>query len=124
MLIAATIEFRLEWSKAYARKARWNEEVILLKEEMRRTLEFLDWRSKDWHRKGDHQVISSLAICPFQLEGLSAYACRQADIFRKMHEHFLGIWRGLEQPREHLNEPLSRADLSFDAIMEVDGDNV
>ena len=29
------IECRLKWSKAYARKAQWNEEVILLKEEMR-----------------------------------------------------------------------------------------
>jgi len=90
---------------------------------MRRTLEFLDWRSKDWLRKGDHQVISSLAICPFQLEGLCAYACRQAGIFGKIHDHFLGIWKGLELPREHLTEPFNRADLGFDA-MEVDGDNV
>lgn len=122
-LLIASIEFRHEWSKAYARKARWNEEVVLLKEEMRRVLEFLMWRSKDWLRKGDHQAISSLTTCAFQLEGLCAYACRQADVFRNIRNHFLGIWKGLELPREHLTEPFNPTDLSFDA-MEVDGDDV
>ena len=53
-LLISHIEFRLEWSKAYARKARWSEEVKLLKEEMRRVLEFLKWKSTDWFCRGDH----------------------------------------------------------------------
>ena len=88
---------------------------------MRRVLEFLKWKSKDWLQKGDHQVVSSLTTCPFQLEGLCAYACQQADVFRDIHGHFLGIWKGLELPREHLSESFNHADLGFEA-MEVDGD--
>lgn len=122
MLIVIKTEFRLEWSKARAREARWNEEVLLLQEEMRRVLEFLKWKSRDWLRKGGDQVVSSLTICPLQLEGLRAYACRQAGVFADIHTHFLGIWKGLKPPREHLTEPVYPADLSVDA-MELDGDD-
>ena len=120
-LLIFVTEFRLEWSKTYARKARWNEEVKLLKEEMRRVLEFLKWKSKDWLRKGDHRI-SSLTVCPFRLEGLRAYSSRQAHVYDDLHNHFLGIWKGLELPREHLAEPLQPTHLSSDA-MELDGDD-
>jgi hypothetical protein len=95
---------------------------MLLKEEMRRVLESLKWRSKDWLRKGEHAV-SSLTTCHFQLEGLHAYARRQADVFSNIHDHFLGIWKGLELPQEHLTEPFHLPDLSLDA-MEMDGDDL
>ena len=94
---------------------------MLLREEMRRVLESLKWKSKDWLRKGDHRV-ASLTACPFQLEGLRAYACRQADVFNNIHDHFSDIWKGLKLPRVHLTESLYPADLSPDAI-EIDGDN-
>ena len=119
--ILTQTEFRLEWSKSYARKARWNEEVLLLREEMRRVLEFLKWKSRDWLRKGGIRLVSSLTDCPLQLEGLSAYACRQADVFSSIHNHFLGVWKGLEPPREHLTEPSYPADLSL--AMELNGDD-
>ncbi|KAF7289354.1 CxC2 domain-containing protein [Mycena indigotica] len=35
---------RVEWCRAMARKTRWNEEVMLLEEEMRRTLRYLQWQ--------------------------------------------------------------------------------
>lgn len=95
---------------------------MLLREEMRRVLEFLKWKSWDWLRKGDRKLISSLTTCPYQLEGLRAYACRQADVFSNIHNHFLSIWKGLELPREHLTEPIYPIDLSVDA-MELDGED-
>lgn len=94
----------------------------LLKEEMRRTLEFLRWKSKDWICKGDDRIVSPLATCPFQLEGLRAYSSRQAHVYANLHNHFSGIWRGLELPREHLVEWFQPADLSSDA-MELDGED-
>jgi len=121
-LTAPQLEFRLEWSKAYARQARWSEEVALLREEMRRVLVFLGWKSNDWLQKGDSKVVSALTDCPHQLEGLRAYACRQANVFSDIHNHFLGIWMGLELPREHLTEPIHFVD-SSDA-MELDGDDI
>ena len=118
-LTAVTLEFRLEWSKAYARQARWKEEVALLQEEMRRVLAFLKWKSNIWLRKGDSEVVS-LTSCPYQLDGLRAYACRQAGVFSNIHNHFLGIWEGLELPREYLTEPLYLTDFEPDP-MELDG---
>jgi hypothetical protein len=116
------LEFRLEWSKAYARAARWKEEEALLKEEMRRVLASLRSRSDSWLEKGDPRAISSLTHCPHQLEGLSAYACRQANVFNDICDHFAGIWEGLELPREHLTEPIYPVDLNPD-VMELDGDD-
>jgi len=89
---------------------------------MRRVLAFLKWRSDGWLLKGYSQLISSLTGCPHQLEGLRAYACRQANVFSDIHNHFLSIWKGLELPREHLAEPIYPVDLTSDA-MELDGDD-
>ena len=89
---------------------------------MRRVLEFLKWKSKDWFHKGEHGTISSLATCPFQLEGLRAYSSRQAHVYSDLHNHFLRIWKGLELPQEHLAEPFQPADLSLVA-MELDDDD-
>lgn len=90
---------------------------------MRRVLEFLKWKSYDWLQNGDRGLISALTTCPYQLEGLRAYACRQADVFTNIHDHFLGIWKGLELPREHLTELIYPADFTLDA-MELDGDDL
>lgn len=122
LLTASQTEFRLEWSKAYARRARWNEEVLLLREEMRRVLKFLKWKSRSWLGKGSDEVISSFTSCPLQLEGLRAYTYRQADIFGDIHNHAWGIWEGLELPRTYRIEPFHPLDLSRDA-MELDGDD-
>jgi hypothetical protein len=90
---------------------------------MRRVLAFLKWRSNDWLRKCDPAVVSSLTTCSYQLEGLRAYGCRQANIFNNLHDHFLGIWKGLELPLEHLTEPIYPVDLNSDP-MELDGSDV
>ena len=48
MFDASFLAYQFEWSKSYARTQRWQEEVGLLKEEMRRTLKFLKWKSSLW----------------------------------------------------------------------------
>lgn len=88
---------------------------------MRRVLAFLEWKSDDWSQKGDARIISPLTSCLHQLEGLRAYAFRQASVFRDIHDHFMGIWKGLELPREHLTERIYPADLGPDA-MDLDED--
>ncbi|KAF8059257.1 hypothetical protein FPV67DRAFT_1395314, partial [Lyophyllum atratum] len=42
---------RLEWVKARARADRWREEVMLLEEEMRRVLEYCEWRASWWEKE-------------------------------------------------------------------------
>ena len=95
---------------------------MLLSEEMQQVLQFLRWKSSNWLQKGSMNAISSLATCPYQLEGLHAYASQQAHIFNTLHDHFLGTWSGLELPQGHLTEPVHPVCLDSD-LMELDGDN-
>lgn len=85
--------YQLEWSKSYARTHRWKEEVELLKEEMRRTLKFLEWKSSSWVSKASTFDPSLLTAFT---EGLNAYAFRQADVFMSLRDHFLSLWQGLK----------------------------
>ncbi|RDX44815.1 hypothetical protein OH76DRAFT_1328515, partial [Lentinus brumalis] len=39
---------RVEWCKARARAQRWTEECELLQEEMRRVLQYHEWRADWW----------------------------------------------------------------------------
>ncbi|TDL14200.1 hypothetical protein BD410DRAFT_691972, partial [Rickenella mellea] len=41
-------DMRIEWTKTRARAQRWDEEVTLVFEEMRRTLAFFEWRARFW----------------------------------------------------------------------------
>lgn len=86
--------YQLEWSKLYARSKRWEEEVELLKEEMRRTLVFLKWKSSQWSTKASlmpHQPMSTA-----MREGFNAYAFRQANVYLSLHNHFRSLWGGFE----------------------------
>ncbi|KAJ6459377.1 hypothetical protein C8R47DRAFT_1081340 [Mycena vitilis] len=44
-------DIRVEWAKARARADRWQEELILLEEEMRRVLEFCSWKARWWEAR-------------------------------------------------------------------------
>ena len=90
---------------------------------MRRVLAFLKWKSNGWLRKGGQNIISPLTTCQYQLEGLRAYASRQAHVFDALREHFIGIWRGFELPRECLTEYTHCVRLDSD-LMELDGDDI
>lgn len=83
---------RAEWVKSLARSKRWTEEVMLLKEEMRRVLAFLEWRANWWlSRPAKRSAEPSLQ------EGIQAYANRQAVMFQTMRTSFLDRWSGLEK---------------------------
>ena len=97
--------YRLEWSKAYARSERWREEVMLLKEEMWCTLEFLKWRSTNWLDKASQSALKKPLPSPQVLEGLTAYAFQQADIFISLHDHFLSLWCSFASVDGSLDHP-------------------
>jgi hypothetical protein len=83
---------RIEWCKAQARVHRWKEEVELLKEEMRRTEAFLEWHANWWDNqaKVDKLPVSSDRQV---VEGLVAYAKRQATLRRSLKDHFNTRWK-------------------------------
>jgi hypothetical protein len=68
---------------------RWSEEVLLLREEMRRVLAFLDWHARWWdERRGLLTGLSSS-----EEEGVMAYASKQADMRRSLRSTFEHMWR-------------------------------
>ncbi|KAJ7733221.1 hypothetical protein DFH07DRAFT_780665 [Mycena maculata] len=80
---------RVEWSKAKARKERWEEEVELLREEMKRVLRFLRWRTMWWEIR---RATRREGVTPELLAGLQAYAARQAAIHREIARGFKRVW--------------------------------
>ncbi|KZP23155.1 hypothetical protein FIBSPDRAFT_952228 [Athelia psychrophila] len=80
---------RIQWCRSRARAMRWSEEVLLVREEMRRVLTFFRWHADWWTEQAEHR--SNLS--PEDREGISAYANKQASICRSMAGCFDRIWR-------------------------------
>jgi hypothetical protein len=83
-------DMRVEWAQSVARADRWEEEVILLREEMRRVVQFLEWRSSDWFAKADSRTG---AVTSSVRAGLSAYANKQGSVFHNITVRFTQRWR-------------------------------
>jgi len=86
---------RVEWCKARARAMRWSEEVHLLLEEMRRVLQFLDWKAGIWRTRAEpFEVVKYVGSQHrSRAEALRAYALRQARIQEDLHSNFKSLWR-------------------------------
>ena len=82
-------DMRVEWAQCVARADRWGEEVILLQEEMRRVVQFLEWRSRDWFTKTNLRT----GTMPAVRAGLSAYAHKQGSVFHNLAIRFSQRWR-------------------------------
>lgn len=67
---------------------RWTEEVELIEEEMRRTKQFLTWQAGWW----ESQVTPPSLRMSDLVEGINAYAHRQASIRRRMHDYCAQAW--------------------------------
>ncbi|KAI0074003.1 hypothetical protein K474DRAFT_1677445 [Panus rudis PR-1116 ss-1] len=85
---------RVQWVKAKARVERWEEEVKLLQEEMRRVLAFLEWKASWWrdqrHRRDDDAEVSKEVK-----SGLIIYAEKQAAITEALAIRFAIQWSGI-----------------------------
>lgn len=79
---------RVEYAKLRARALRWHEEVLLVKEEMRRVLQFLNWRIAWWTehamRFSTQRDLASL--------GFVAYGNLQASYLRDIALRFKKQW--------------------------------
>jgi hypothetical protein len=88
--------FQIEWAKSSARAARATEEVLLLREEMRRVIEFLRWKSEWWISRAEHWPADTALA-----EGLRAYAINQSMLQRSLSQRFQTIWKA---PLQELNK--------------------
>ncbi|KAK7024168.1 hypothetical protein VNI00_016546 [Paramarasmius palmivorus] len=85
---------RSEWCRSRARVKRSEEEVLLVQEEMRRTLAFLQWRSQEWknwqlrwQQQGKDIPQGTLG------EGMGAYAYSMEALQLRLHESFKELWK-------------------------------
>ena len=79
---------RVEWAKARARKIRWQEELLLVKEEMRRVIAYHEWRAGWWREQSSLRTNEDPSI----LSGISGYAHKQAAISIHMAEQCALYW--------------------------------
>ncbi|KAI0245468.1 hypothetical protein BJV78DRAFT_1356698 [Lactifluus subvellereus] len=79
---------QVEWAKVQARKQRWEEEVLLIQEEMHRVVMFHEWKARWWrsqagrHSDGDHSII----------HGVTAYAEKQAYLCERLAQSCVTSW--------------------------------
>ncbi len=77
----------MEYAKAKARVTRWQEEVLLLVEEMRRTVAFLQWKAQWWGNLAvERHVRTNIQ------SGLIAYSRRQEAQLLGLAERFTISW--------------------------------
>ncbi|KDR72076.1 hypothetical protein GALMADRAFT_74300 [Galerina marginata CBS 339.88] len=80
---------RSEWAKSRARALRAKEEVLLIKEEMRRTLEYLKHQVASWTAHSTSASTESKGLA----EGRAGFARCQASLQYALHEHFIALWQ-------------------------------
>jgi len=91
--LTTLLALRVEWAKAKARAARWQEEVILLDEEMRRVLQFCGWKA-DWWRN-QIGLRNTDTTDNLVLDGLKAFAEQQAAQEVRIATDWAAKWRAV-----------------------------
>ncbi|KAH8106476.1 hypothetical protein DFH11DRAFT_1691850 [Phellopilus nigrolimitatus] len=81
---------RCEWARSQARAERWEEEKVLLMEEMRRTLAYSDWKATWW--RGQEALRDNEHLRADIRDGLRAYAQKQADMWGRLAVSFAARW--------------------------------
>jgi PAS domain-containing protein len=120
------VSIRAHWARCQARAERYEEEVELTVEEMRRTLQFFKWKSQWWLMLQDIRASSATPPDPQVAHGLRAYAHRQASMYSTLVTLYLDCWQrflvehslGTEWLNLHSASPSSATE---SAAEEVDG---
>ena len=86
-VLISILAVRVEWCKAYARKERWREEVLLGEAEKEFTLASLKFEAAEWRRRGEVSFGGYL-----QQRGREAYARRQARAYDSLCASFTRRW--------------------------------
>lgn len=102
---SADFILRAEWATSRARSRRASEEVLLLREEMRRVLVFLEWSSQEWVRRSKGRADVDAAL----LEGLCSYATKQSLLQDNLKATFKTIWK---TPLENIDTAAEPAQLA------------
>ena len=83
------VVLRAEWCKAQEQAKRYEEEVELVVEEMRRTLVTFGLNADEWEQRATSPSLPSPVATT---AGIAAYAYKQADTQRRLVEVFINDW--------------------------------
>ncbi|KAK7050124.1 hypothetical protein R3P38DRAFT_2763172 [Favolaschia claudopus] len=109
------LALRVEWCKAFARTRRYNEEVRLLREEMRRTIAYGESAEREWRGLAEVELEGS---SPELAEGRRAYAAEHAATERARCIDLEKRWRPmLRKADAYLKEGTAAGD---EITVEVD----
>jgi hypothetical protein len=79
---------QVEWSKSQARKQRWEEEVVIIQEEMRRVITYHEWKAKWWRSQAARRTDAN----DTRLHGVAAYAQKQAHLSEQLAQRCATLW--------------------------------
>ncbi|KAL0564016.1 hypothetical protein V5O48_018041 [Marasmius crinis-equi] len=106
-----------EWCKSRARMKRAEEEVMLVKEEMRRTLEFLSWAALKWEEVPPDESNADSIL----KEGMTAYRISSAQTQRDLEKSFRDAWQQPLSENELLVEPEGNEENGMDSARVIYG---
>lgn len=90
LILTVYLALRIEWCRVRARAMRWSEEVLLLREEMRRVLAYFRWHAGWWSELAE---MDRPALSNANQEGAAAYAYKQAHMRSALRARFDHLWR-------------------------------
>lgn len=86
--VALDDSLQVEWAKCRARKERWEEEVLIIQEEMGRAIKYQLWRAQWWRVQRGRRTDGDRAT----LHGIAAYAEKQAKLCEALACKFAMSW--------------------------------
>ncbi|KAJ7604200.1 hypothetical protein DFH06DRAFT_1021347, partial [Mycena polygramma] len=128
---AAAVEaLRAEWCKGRARAMRWYEEVIILEEEMRRSIASAEWVCEAWKRRAvwraEESEMQGDALTAELREGLQGYALEHAETARRRAEDLREAWADVREAARVVVEELDGSGVVDEAVLRelpvVDGE--
>lgn len=90
---------RVDWTKAQERTKRFEEEIALTVEDMRRTLAFFAWKAKEWERLAELRANATNKPTDEVLQGLQAYAYQQLSMYHALIKSFVSTWHDCLHPK-------------------------
>ena len=79
---------RVKWAKSQAWVKCWEEEVLIVQEEMRRVIQYLEWKGGWWREQAGVREKGELAL----LHGVRAYAEKQGALCDQLAASCAGYW--------------------------------
>ncbi|KAJ7458371.1 hypothetical protein B0H11DRAFT_1737827 [Mycena galericulata] len=110
---------RVEWCKAYSRSKRWREDLVIIEEEMRRSIQFGEWAENRWTVRASARTKmlgTSTPMTPEVQEGVQAYALEHADRERRTNAELVTSWGPI---RARAQDYLNGRDISGQATIVV-----